>query len=406
MRRQYDPRTLFILTGVAVRIGQTIGIHRDGTVLGLSVFDTEMRRRLWWQIVQLDGQSTHRCGLDFSTWSKSSNSHIPTNLNDSDLWPGMETMPAEHIGATEMIFCLVKATFEQFFKDTGSGNPFDGNLGSNTKTMVDKDRSINELEAHLENKFLRFCDPSIPLHFVANGVARSAIYALRVMVHHPRQYPDKGASMPQEEKDMLFILSLKMIELGSMDRSIEHLRHFFWNMFARLKLDVFVYMLGELQHRTLGESVERAWHQVKLAYEFHPEVSIIGDRSNTLCVAIGNLTLKAWHCREIELTHILGRRPEVPAFVETLRSQRRGGKSLSAATTILGSETSTQTAEESILDNFKGDPLPADITSAGIMGEEALNIDFHDEATLAYVDPMDWDYWMGLIQDNDLQGMV
>ncbi|MCJ1437531.1 hypothetical protein MMC27_006918 [Xylographa pallens] len=404
MRRKYHRNTLFILTGVACRIGQAIGVHRDGAALGLAIFETEMRRRLWWQILQLDGQSTHRCGLDISTWSKSWNSQIPSNLNDSDLYPGMKTMPVEHVGATEMMFCLVRATFGQFFKDTCSRAAFDGSLGSSTKTVADKDRSIDELETRIESRFLRFCDPSIPLHILVNGVARSAIYALRLMVHHPRQYPDKGASMPQEEKDMLFTISLRMIELGSMGRSAENLRHFLWHMFVQFQLDVFVYMLGELQNRTSGELVERAWHEVKLAYEFYPE--FLDDRSNALYVAIRNLTLKAWQRRETELARILGRRPEVPTFVKKLRSRRKGAESLSTATTVFGSAIAPQTAEEPVPGGFVGNQVPADITGETVMEGEAFDIDFPYDTSLAYTDPMDWDYWMDLIQDNDVQAMV
>ncbi|MCJ1380351.1 hypothetical protein MMC17_003454 [Xylographa soralifera] len=404
MRRKYHRNTLFILTGVAGRIGQAIGVHRDGTALGLAIFETEMRRRLWWQILQLDGQSTNRCGLDISTWSKSFDSQIPSNLNDSDLYLGMTTMPAEHIGATEMIFCLVRATFGQFFKDTGFRAAFGGKLGISTKTVAEKDRSINELEAHVENRFLRFCDPSIPLHILVNGVARSAICALRLMAHHPRQYPDKGASMPQAEKDMLFAVSLNMIELGSMGRLTENLRHFLWHMFVQFQLDVFVYMLSELRNRTSGELVERAWHEVKLAYEFYPE--FLDDQSNALYVAIRNLTLKAWQSRETELVRTLGRRPRVPAFVETLRSRRSGGKSLSTATTVFGSEMAPQTPEEPIISSFVEDQVPAYITSANIMDGKAFDVDFPYDTSLAYADPMDWDYWMDLIQDNGLQTMV
>ena len=404
MRRKYHRNTLFILTGVAVRIGQAIGVHRDGAALGLAIFETEMRRRLWWQILQLDGQSTHRCGLDISTWSKSWNSQMPSNLNDSDLYPGMKTIPVEHIGATEMMFCLVRATFGQFFKDTGSRAAFDGSLGSSTKSVADKDRSIDELEARIESRFLRFCDPSIPLHILVTGVARSGLYALRLMVHHPRQYPDKGASMPQEEKDMLFTTSLRMIELGSMGRSAENLRHFLWHMFVQFQLDVFVYMLGELQNRTSGELVERAWHEVKLAYEFYPE--FLDDRSNALYVAIRNLTLKAWQRRETELARILGRRPEVPMFVKILGSRRKGGESLSTASTVFGSEIAPQTREEPVLGGFGADQVLPDIAGTTVMEGDAFDIDFPYDTSLAYADPMDWDYWMDLIQENDMQAMV
>lgn len=45
----HDPRTLWNLAGMAMRIAQGQGLHRDGTVFSLSPFETEMRRRLWYE---------------------------------------------------------------------------------------------------------------------------------------------------------------------------------------------------------------------------------------------------------------------------------------------------------------------------------------------------------------------
>jgi hypothetical protein len=42
------------LTGLAIRIAHSLGLHRDGTNFDVSPFDTEMRRRCWWQICVLD----------------------------------------------------------------------------------------------------------------------------------------------------------------------------------------------------------------------------------------------------------------------------------------------------------------------------------------------------------------
>ena len=43
MRQEYDSRTLWTFAGVASRIEQGMGIHRDGTTLGVSPFETGMR---------------------------------------------------------------------------------------------------------------------------------------------------------------------------------------------------------------------------------------------------------------------------------------------------------------------------------------------------------------------------
>jgi hypothetical protein len=53
--QSYDARVIWILTGVAGRIGQRIGLHRDPATLGLPPFECEIRRRVWWQIMMQDG---------------------------------------------------------------------------------------------------------------------------------------------------------------------------------------------------------------------------------------------------------------------------------------------------------------------------------------------------------------
>lgn len=61
--RSRDPTYSWNATGLAVRLAQSLGMHRDGSSLGLSPFDAEMRRRLWWGICILDTPASedHSC---------------------------------------------------------------------------------------------------------------------------------------------------------------------------------------------------------------------------------------------------------------------------------------------------------------------------------------------------------
>ena len=68
LRRYEDPRMLWSLTGLVVRIATTLGLHRDPTNFGLSPFDTEIRRRLWWQVCNAD--------VRLSEVAMSSNFHV------------------------------------------------------------------------------------------------------------------------------------------------------------------------------------------------------------------------------------------------------------------------------------------------------------------------------------------
>jgi hypothetical protein len=64
LRRNDDARKIWTLSGLVVRISQTLGIHRDGSHFGLSPFEIETRRRLWWQVCILDARSSEDHGCD------------------------------------------------------------------------------------------------------------------------------------------------------------------------------------------------------------------------------------------------------------------------------------------------------------------------------------------------------
>lgn len=49
-----DPTYSWSMTGLAVRLAQSLGMHRDGSTFNLPPFEAEMRRRLWWNICILD----------------------------------------------------------------------------------------------------------------------------------------------------------------------------------------------------------------------------------------------------------------------------------------------------------------------------------------------------------------
>lgn len=52
-RRHDESRFVWTMTGLATRICNAMGIHRDGEQFKLPPFETEMRRRLWWQVCTL-----------------------------------------------------------------------------------------------------------------------------------------------------------------------------------------------------------------------------------------------------------------------------------------------------------------------------------------------------------------
>lgn len=55
--RHHDPRLSWKLSGLAIRLAQNFGLHREDSFRGLTKFEMEMRRRLWWQLATMDAPS-------------------------------------------------------------------------------------------------------------------------------------------------------------------------------------------------------------------------------------------------------------------------------------------------------------------------------------------------------------
>lgn len=330
----HDPRSLWTLTGIAVRIGQRIGLHRDGEDMNLPVFETEMRRRLWWQIIVLDTRTAELSGSGVSVLAHVWDTKIPLNVNDSDLYPQMKGSPPENTGTTEMIFCMLRYQMGEFFRRSSSASSLGGNwhyLSSPLVSAAEKDKTINEIEQLLEDKFLNYCDLDIPLHFLTSIVARAAVCKMRVLAHHPGKRARGHANMSTVEINLLFTNSLKIIEYDNLALSTKSISRFLWHVDVHFQWLAFVYLLSQLRCRTIGEEADRAWQQVGETYYNRP--NIITDSKNALHVAIGNLTIKAWEARVAASSGINKYRCQEnrPRFISTLYSRRSAIKEVSMA---------------------------------------------------------------------------
>jgi hypothetical protein len=93
-----------------MRIACSLGLHQESSNAKYSVFDQEMRRRLWWHIVCLDfiASFKNNC-INVAPMTPCSDTMLPRNVNDADLDPSMETLPLDAPGATEMSLSLARS---------------------------------------------------------------------------------------------------------------------------------------------------------------------------------------------------------------------------------------------------------------------------------------------------------
>ena len=186
-----------------------------------------MRRRVWWQILQMDNRAAELSGSGVSIFVNLFDTNAPRNLNDRELYPTMEELPPDQVGATDSIFVALRAELGTFLRRSMPTSSNGAPLGDT------KDEDIDKFEQLLESKYLRFCDAVYPLHFLTSIVGRAALTTIRLIAHHPSQYADGGATMSQEEKEMLFLLSMKLLRYDQLIRSSSALEKYLWHCEGR-----------------------------------------------------------------------------------------------------------------------------------------------------------------------------
>ena len=101
------------LLGVAIRAAQAIGLHRDGTKLGLDAVTTERRRRLWALIYYLDRTTSMLLGRPQAIDDRTTDCLPPCDV-DIDVLPRMGPAPTP-----EPFPPLIPPTIEQLQKPPG-----------------------------------------------------------------------------------------------------------------------------------------------------------------------------------------------------------------------------------------------------------------------------------------------
>jgi hypothetical protein len=270
LRRNSYARVIWTLTGLVVRIAQTIGVHRDGVHFGLKPFDVEMRRRLWWQVCILDTRASEDHGCDPTITEQSFDTKMPLNINDVDIAPGMNEAPAEKRGCTDMSFCLIRFEVSNTFRRINyipPGPPKQCTEHLVGITLQEKEKWITDCHQRLEERYLKDCDMNVPLYWVTATVARLMMSKMWLMVYHPFQRQDGGTTLPPEIKEKLFITSLENIEYSMLLETEGRTMKWGWLFKTYVQWHALAFILSELCHRTTGELVDRAWLAVEQTRE-------------------------------------------------------------------------------------------------------------------------------------------
>lgn len=374
-----------------------MGLHRDGELLGLKPFETEMRRRLWWQIIMIDTKYALLSGLSNTLLPRSWDTKIPKNINDEDLLPSATEPIQDQEGPTDMIlaitlFKMAKTIIQVPGFETilviNEMEAMKGGAGRFKEKVVEYKRLIGELDQDLKELFARFSSPTAgPLHQHALHIKNHFIGKFLDLAKPTAETPEWGHEVFDHTSNT-FRLAVDTIShaVGQYAKPT----YPGWDWFSRLhfQLDIFAYLVGQLCHRTTGRLVDRAWELVDAVYTYHPEFCEVSQK---LYYQLAHFVFKAWRKREDVLRTRLGQPPEPPQCVQKLR-QLMPGSDDSSVKSDSGRASSVE------LYHFVGHHTPS--TTIGSMPEGQAPVGHGTSAFDSYMGnyfdfaaPLDFDMW-------------
>ncbi|KAK7427796.1 hypothetical protein QQZ08_005734 [Neonectria magnoliae] len=315
----------WVLNGVCVRIAQKMGLHRDGEALGLSPFETEIRRRIWWHIVLLDAKSAIDSGLSPSLLPGPSGLKMPANLNDADMSPDATEHYRDRDGPTEMIVCLLLYKMGEFLMKTPGIQALVFNLevdaigpGSQPGDVPPGrfEELTEEMKASLDDIMERCSSPGGgSIHELAMQMRFSILDKIRGMLRPPHEQPEWGTEITSPQ-DNLFKIAITAVDHAvKLYQSTEN-TGFLWFMRMHFPHKIFFYLVSQLCHRTSGTLSDRAWEQVPGVYHYHQELVNMSQKSN---MALATVVLRAWKARQALAPNSVEQLPKVAECIQQLQ---------------------------------------------------------------------------------------
>ena len=256
---------MWTLTSLIIRIAEAMGLHQDSTTSSFSPFENEMRRRLWWQICNLDSHAAEDRGSNSLITSNSFSTRFPLNINDEDISLESSHPAKERHGLTDMSFNLscvevLEARRKLLYVPASAVDSVQAapqELGIQIGSIINQQRSIEE-------KYLRHLNLTNPYHWFMRTVADIITAVMWLLLYRPlRRRP---ASRQATHPDILR-LSVDVLE------RIYHLQtdpagsHFRWLSQTYVQWHALAVTIAELCVETEGAMVERAWAIVESAFE-------------------------------------------------------------------------------------------------------------------------------------------
>ena len=364
-----DPRSLSSMLGVAIRIAQRMGIHSESSYAKCSALEAEMRRRLWWSLAIFDSRIGELSDYKTATLTPTWDCRIPLNLNDFDIRIEMRTLPASHETPTEALFTVVRSELSNFVRYSSFHLDFTNPSLKAIAKEIHQDiglqnGELSTLETMIEDKYLQFCSPENPLHYMTMWTARGALAKYHLLEHYSK-HSQPLVQQTDTQRDVAISYALSMLECDTKLMTSSLTRRYLWLLQFQFPFPAYIHIIQDLRKRPAEQHTGKAWNVLSENYEARSLDLTRND--NPLFAILARIVIVAWEAYEAVSTEIV--EPlELPRIVSNIKHKMKG----KASDTKPGSTEQVGSAPAVKIGGFSR-PMPIDPGDYGPlygMGEE------------------------------------
>ncbi|KAJ6117479.1 hypothetical protein N7512_007204 [Penicillium capsulatum] len=305
-RRHDSPRFVWMMTGLAIRMGLALGLHRDGSHFPhLTPYEMEMRRRVWWVLCMIDVRASEDQGAEYTISFDSFDTKLPLNINNADIAPETKEMPDEREGLTDMSFtrvCIITSNATRKMLAHGSNIP----------NPDEQSRLVTEVHMGLERDYLQYSTESNPAYWLAVTLTRLVMAKMALLVYMPVLF-SADENLSDELRSKLLVSAIETAEYNHALNCESSCRNWRWLFQSYTHWYAIVFILIEIHHRPWSPIVERAWVALHSVWLIPPQSKM--NKDMRIWLPLRSLMARAKRHRHAEIERLQGN-PEAARALE------------------------------------------------------------------------------------------
>ena len=277
-----------------------MGLDNSAAYAKFPPFEAEMGKRLWWSLVLFDTRVSELCALKPAMLTPAWDCEAPLSVNDFDLQPDMKQPPKVQGNSSEAIFAVVRSELADSLRHSAFHldftNPAMKAVAKDVQRgPVPEGGEMVTLEKTIEDKYLKFCSPESPLHFVTIWTARGFLAKNRLLEHYARA-SRLSVQQTDAQRDSAIAYGIDMLECDTRLMTSPLTKRYLWYIHTYFPFPAYIHIFQDLRKRPVCDIAERAWQAMSENYE--ARFVLLESNDPPIFNIFAKLVLQTWRSRE------------------------------------------------------------------------------------------------------------